>query len=565
MKIMGAFSAWGRCFKSGCLTVLSIAALVSWNPAQGFCAQEGPPSAQIAPATVSLVSPIEQAEKDGTALRISLKELTKLALQNNLDIAISETNEALYQQRVTQSQGFYDPTLNVAAAVGRNKSVNTNITNKSATYFNQRDTASWNFSMVQNVPTGGTITAIWNSGRSDTNQLATLFTPQYSASMQIQATQPLFRNFRIDQTRSNIKLYNLDIKTNDSKFRQGVTNTVASIQSLYWDLVGAIRNFDIKRQSVELARLTVEQNRAKVEIGTLASITVTEALATQATREIDLIQAREFILSTENALRNMISSDRNAEIWHQTIFPTESPDFKEYKVELGNATNTALKYRPELEQYDLQLQQNDVTYRSQSNLKKWQFDVVGTFGSNGTAGPQSYTALGQPNIPPQFVGGPLTAYKEIFTEGLFLWTVGFNIQIPLKSRTVDAQLAQTQISKRQLLMSRTKTEQGIIVQVRNAVETLETSRQRVETAKVSLRFAQEQLEGETQRFEAGMSQNFQVLQRQADLSAARFAELQALITYKKAIISLQQNMYNLLELNDFEIAKSTGKGVSGFK
>jgi outer membrane protein len=564
MKIFDS-PAWGNRYGFAVLAAISFSISVAWNPSSRAWPQEPKQGAQSEQAPVSLVSPIEQAIKDGTALHISLKELTKLALQNNLDIAISETNEALYQQRVTQTYGFYDPTININAATGRSKSANTNITNRSATGFNQRDTANWNFSIVQNVPTGGTITANLNSGRSDTNQLATLFTPQFQASTQIQVTQPLFRNFRIDQTRSNIRLYNLDIKTNDSKFRQGVTNTVASIQSLYWDLVGAIRNFDIKRQSVELARLTVEQNKAKVEIGTLASITVTEALATQATREIDLIQARETILSTENALRNMISSDRNAEIWHQTVVPTESPDFKEYPVGLSDAINTALKNRPELEQYDLQLQQNDITYQTQSNMKKWQFDVVGTFGANGTAGPQSYSSTGDPSIPPQFVGGMPTSYKTIFTEGLINWTVGFNIQIPLKSRTVDSQLAQTQISKLQLMMNRTKTEQNIIVQIRDAVESLETSRQRVQTAKVSLRFAQEQLDGETQRFDAGMSQNFQVLQRQADLSAAQGAELQALITYKKAIITLEQNMYNLLESNDFEIAKGTGKGLRAFK
>jgi outer membrane protein len=560
MKIFNS-PARGNRYGFAVLAVISFSISVAWNPSSRAWPEESKPGVQADQVSVSLVSPIEQAEKDGTALRISLKDLTKLALQNNLDIAISETNEALYQQRVTQSQGFYDPTLNIVATAGRSKAVNTNFTNASATYFNQRDNASWNFSLVQNVPTGGTISAIWNSGRSDTNQLTTLFTPQYSATLQIQATQPLFRNFRIDQTRSNIRLYNLDIKTNDSKFRQGVTNTVASIHSLYWDLVGAIRNFDIKRQSVELARLTVEQNRAKVEIGTLASITVTEALATQATREIDLIQAREFILSTENGLRNMISSDRNAEIWHQTVVPTESPDFKEYKVDIGDATNTALKNRPELEQYDLQLQQNDITFKTQANVKKWQFDLVGTFGSNGTAGPQNDKLT----VPAQFVGGPLTAYKALFVEELFLWTVGFNIQIPLRSRTVDAQLAQTQIQKRQLVMNRTKTEQNIIVQIRNAVETLETSRQRVQTSKVSLRLAQEQLDGETQRFDAGMSQNFQVLQRQADLSAAQGAELQALITYKKAIIALEQNMYTLLESSDFEIIKSTGKGETTFR
>ncbi len=564
MKIFHAPLRWGRFLKwVGVLLTLSFSTMVSWDPSWGAFAQDQKQVEQIQ-VPAALISPIERAEKDGTALHISLKELTKLALQNNLDIAISDTNEAMYQQKVIQNYGFYDPTLTLTLQDGRSKSANTNITNRSATGFNQRDNALWNLSMVKNLPLGGGVTANFNSARSDTNQLATLFTPQFQSSVLVQFTQPLWRNFRLDLTRGTIKLANLDLKTNDSKFKQSVTTTIASIQSLYWDLVYAIRNYNILRESVDLAKITVEQNKAKVEIGTLASITVTEALATQATREITLIQAKETIQSTENSLRNMISSDRNADIWHQTIVPTDSPDLSAYNVELEKAIETALKNRPELEQYDLQLQQTDITYQIQKNMKKWQFDVVGSFGSNGTAGPQSFSS-GVPTIPVQFVGGLPTAYKTIFSEGLLNWTVGFNIQIPIKSRSVDAQLAQTQISKQQLLMNRTKTEQNIIVQVRNAVEDLETCRQRVETAQVSRKLAEEELAGETQRFEAGMSQNFLVLQRQADLSAAQGTEVQALTTYKKAVITLQQNMYNLLESNDFEIAKSPGKGVAAFK
>ena len=114
-------------------------------------------------------------------------------------------------------------------------------------------------------------------------------------------------------------------------------------------------------------------------------------------------------------------------------------------------------------------------------------------------------------------------------------------------------------------MNRTKTEQNIIVQVRNAHEALETSRQSVVTARLSRQLAEDQLEGETERFESGISQNFQVLQRQTDLAVAQGVELQALIAYRKAIINLQQNMYNLLESNDFEIARGTGKSLMAFR
>jgi len=570
MKTMDARPRWSKGAKL--LTLLTIVcaclAITSAPPWTALAQERQTTTAQDVqtPQVRDLpLGPIEQAEKDGTALHISLKDLTKLALQNNLDIAISDTNEALYQSRITQTYGYYDPTISLYLNAGRTKSANTNITNVSASGFNQRDAADWNFSYEQNVTSGGGFTVNFNSRRSDTNQLAALFTPQYSVASSIQFTQPLWRNRRIDQTRSNIQLTNLDLKTNDSKFKQSVTNTIASIQSLYWDLVGAIRDYDIKRQSVELARIQVDQNKLKVQIGTAAAINITEAMATQASREIDLIRSRQNILTTENSLRNMISKDRNADIWRQIIVPTDAPDFLEYKVGMDQAIQEAMKNRPELEQYEIQLQQNNISYQSQQNSKKWQFDVTGTFGSTGTAGPQSYTADGLPKIQPQFVGNILTAYKTMFTEGLTNWSVVFNVQIPVKSRSIDSQLAQTQIARQQLLMNRTKTEQNIIVQVRNAVELLETARQAVETARISRELAEQQLDGETKRLQAGMSQNFLVLQRQTDLAAAQGSELQALIGFRKAIINLQQNMYTLLEANDFEVAKTDGKSTPAFR
>jgi outer membrane protein TolC len=566
MRIFGGTLLWGGNKKlTGVFAILICSFAISREPVQDAFSQQQSQPAQPGQVAVIQMSPIELAEQNGTALHISLKELTKLALQSNLDIAISDTNEAMYQQKIVQNYGYYDPGITLGLGTGRNKSANTNITNQSATTFNQRDSANWNFAFNQYVPTGGGVTALFNSSRSDTNQTASLFTPQFTSLAEVQFTQPMMRNRHTDLTRSNIKLSNLDLKSSDSKFKQDVTNTISSVQNAYWDLVGAIRNYGILRQSVELAKVTVDQNTDKVAIGTLAAITVTEAQATQASRQIDLIKARQTIQSTENNLRSMISTDRNAEIWRQTIVPTDAPDFKAYPVDLGQAIETALKSRPELEQYNIQLQQNDITLQLQKDSRKWQFDFVGTLGSNGTAGPQSFSSTGAPKIPTQFVGGIPSSYRTIFTEGLYLWSVAFNVQIPLKSRTVDAEVAQTEIARRQLIMNRTKTEQNIIVQIRNAVDNLETCHQAVDAAKISRELAELELTAETERFNSGLSQNFLLLQRQTDLATAQGSELQALIDYKKAIISLQLNMYNLLELNDFEIAKGTGKTAPSFR
>jgi outer membrane protein TolC len=504
-------------------------------------------------------NPIEQAEKDGTAYRVSLKDLTKLALQNNLAIAISDTNEELYQQKLLAAHGPYDPNISLTLGARSTTQPNTNLTNASTQgASNNTKLDTWNFQFTQNLWHGSSVSATLNSNRSDTNQQFALFSPQYNTSTTIQFTQPLLRNLHIDQNRGIIRLANLDLKINDSQFRQSISSTIASIQGVYWDLVYAIRNYDITRDSVKLAQITVEQNREKVRIGTMADIDITVAQAAEASQLVNLVTAEQTIKAAENNLKATICNDRKNDLWKRTIVPTDDPAFVDYKTDLDGAVETALKNRPELEQYDLQVQENGVSYAVDHNLKKWQLDAVGSFGTVGVAGPQTISSLtGLPQVPPALVGGVGTAYNSLFTGGFKNWFVGFNIQIPLRSRSLDGQLGQLAVQKKQLLMNRKNEELQISVQVRNAVDDLNSSKQRVKTAVVARQLAEIQLDGETKRFKAGTSSTFLLLQRQQDLRTAQGAELQALVAYKKSIITLQQDMYTLLDANDFEIVGSS--------
>jgi outer membrane protein TolC len=525
--------------------------------------QQVPQTTQAQPASEASLpplpqSPIEIAQKNGTAQPMSLKDVTKLALENNLDIAISDTNEEVYQQRVHGARGPFDPTLGFTLSRMRSQTANTTLDQAgTGTRYQQNDQWSWRWTYNQVLPTGASISANMGSNWLNTNRAFQLFNPSYGASGTVTFTQPLWRNFRIDQNRGNIKLVNLDVKTNDTNFKQQVVNTISNIQSVYWDLVGAIRNYAISRSSVRLGQITVRDNKKKVEIGTLAPISITEAEADLANREVNLIAAEERIINVENNLRALISSDRNSEIWQKLIVPTEAPDYRDYPVLLDDAITTALQNRPELALLDIQLQGYDIDYNMRKNSKKWQVDFVGSFGSMGAAGPSSEN--------PDLVGGFWHLYDVFFTKGYNTWQFGVNLQIPLRSRSLDSQLAENQITKRQTLMKRKQTEQQIQVDVRNAVQSLETSKKRVQQAGVARQLAQEQLTGEEKRFQAGLSENFRVLDRQNNLSAAQGQELQSLITYKKSIITLQKAMYTLLEGNDFEIAKTSGSTVPPLK
>lgn len=515
---------------------------------------------------VSLEGPIEIAEKDGTALHLSLKDITKMALQANLDIAIDNTQEDVSQQRLIATHAAYDPQLSVNFSLQDQHRPNNNTTSASITGFvNITKAIQSTASLSQLFPWGGTASLSWQSNRSDSNISTNIFNPQLSANGSLNYRQPLLRNFRIDSTRNSIKVANLNLKITDSQFKQQVTNIIASIQTAYWGLVSTIRQYSVSVQSVQSARVASDQSRKKVEVGTAAPIDFIQSQAAQANREVSVITNADRILQAENTLKNLISKDRNAEIWGKTIVPTDSPDYVEYKVDLNEAIQKALKNRPELEQADLNLQSNDLTYKLQQNNKKWQVDLNATVGANGQAGPQSYDRFGNPQVADPYVGGLFTAYNTLFSQGNFNWTFQFTIGIPLKNTQAHTDLAQTRISRANLIMNRTKSEQSIIVDVKNAVQGLATAKKQLDTAHIGVQLGEAQLEAENKRLEAGLSTQYLVLQQQDALTSYQQSELNALIAYRQAIITLQKAMFTLLEESNINVKSDIPKVPSTFK
>jgi outer membrane protein TolC len=531
------------------------------------------------------LSPVEKAEKDGTALKMSLKDLTKLALQNNLDIAIQDTNEQATQHKIRGAQGAYDLTMGqTSLSWGKSRSYNTSANDRSTTDFGESDSASWRTSLTQKVKTGGQFQLSFNGGRSDSNSTNQTFSPRYSSNATLSFTQPLIKNFRIDDSRKNIKVVNLNAQTTDSQFKQQVTSIIADIQTQYWTLVSAIKDYEIKRNSVRLGMVTLRDNKKRKEVGTLAPIGVTESEYDLANRQLQLITSEENILRQENALRNLISINRNSEIWSQVIIPTDTPDFQEYKVELSTAIATALKNRPEIEQSDIQIKLSELDILSTKNSRKWGLDASFQFGSQGVSGPQGCERDNNPvspnygqcaispitgktidTIKSGLVGGFGNSIRTLFNQNITNWQLGFSISVPLRSRSLDATLAQQMISQRQTLLQRRKQEQSIQVEIRNAVQKLSTNRAQVETAKKGRELSEEQLSGEQKRFDAGLSENYKVLQRQNDLASAENTYLSNLITYKQSVIALQKSMYTLLEANEFEMSKGSSTKVPDLK
>ena len=508
---------------------------------------------------------LERMKRTSTVMDLSLQESIRLALSNNLEIAIENYNEDLNREQIIKTRGFYDPTLGFSVGWNSTERPTTNVlTSGGGLLVNVSDGFTFNTNLNQNVKGGGALRVLWNNGRNETNSQFFNVNPSYDTNFNVSFTQPLWRGFgKKTATERQIKIANLDTEISDAQFKQRVVEIIQQVQNQYWELVYAVENYETQRKSVELAIVQHRNNRKRVEIGVMAPIEITSSHAEVATREQSLIQSEVQIINAQNDLKRMLAPDPSAAIWNLTLIPVDRPRMRDVTLTLQEAIETSVRNRPELERIKLQMEQNGVNRRFYRREGKPTVDLRANYGSVGISGTVFQTVSGgvferPTQIPdpddPRF-GAFGTAWSQAFRFDFTSWGIFFDVTIPLRNRSNDADLAMVAISERQLNSQMKNQQQMVIVEVRNAYETIATRKKSLEAARAAHRLAQEQLDGENKRFEAGLSTNFEVLRFQRDLSNNQVSELRSQVDYELALTSLQKAMYTIIDENDILFAR----------
>src|SRR5262249_48296706 len=148
-------------------------------------------------------------------------------------------------------------------------------------------------------------------------------------AMQFQFTQPLFRNFGIDQARRQIKVTKKRLDLTDSQFRAKLIDIILQVQQAYWNLSLAIQNEGVQRQSVQLAETFLNNVKRQGEVGTQPPMEFFPAAADLDQRRQSVFLAMTQVGQAENALKNLTASGPNDELWSSAIDPVESFDIKQ--------------------------------------------------------------------------------------------------------------------------------------------------------------------------------------------------------------------------------------------
>jgi outer membrane protein TolC len=98
-----------------------------------------------------------------------------------------------------------------------------------------------------------------------------------------------------------------------------------------------------------------------------------------------------------------------------------------------------------------------------------------------------------------------------------------------------------------------RLEQQIVVDVDNAVGTVITSRERIESTLVARQLAVESLTAGEKRLSLGKGTTFEVLELQKKLAQAQFAELQALTDYNNSVSKYERQTGTSLRVHNVVI------------
>jgi len=478
----------------------------------------------------------------GPVRPLSMDEAVRLALEQNLGIRIQRLDPQIQDTGVAQSRSFWSPNLGTSfSRVGNNYPA---ISIFQPAYGN--GTTNANISLAQSLPWGGNYTAGWINQRVATDNPLSNYSPQLYSNIQFNYTQPLLRNFSIDQIRQQVQQSTKFRELSDIQLQAVVTSTTRAVRDAYWDLVYAISNQKVQQLSLELSQQFLKDNQKRVEIGTLAPIDIVQAQAEVASNEQGVIVAEAAIKTAQDNLRALILDPAQPEFWNISFDPTDAASFAEQNVDVDAAVRNALDKRTDLAAAKNTLAVGDVNMKFLKNQTLPDVNVQANYGAISYGGTQltgvsgadlSSVALGI--VPPRQVvsqRGYGSVLGDVFTNAYPQWTVGVQIGYPLGSSTVQANLVRAKLQYQQAETQMKNLQLQIATQVRLAGRNVATNIKRVQSARASRELQEKKLDAEEKKLAAGMSQSFFVFQAQRDLAVARVAEIQAISDYNKSLV-----------------------------
>jgi outer membrane protein TolC len=493
------------------------------------------------------------AELPGKSL--SLQDCILIALRNNLGVRFAVLSPELAETNLAWAKEKFLPRLSFGMNRQNNSSASYSwieATEKVKSKYND-----FSAGLSQAIPTGGSVSVSLSSYKSESNLKFQTINPRYGSTLSFGFSQPLLRNFGPKMSRRDIIISQNNRDISEGQLRAVLLDTVYNVEQAYWNLIYAIENLEVKKQSLELAKDLLSKNRREVEVGMEAPIEILSAEAEVATREADILQAEVAVANSEDLLKTVINIEAEERSGATQIVPSDAPTQEPRRVSLDEALKVAVANRPDLEITRIGLKNKEISLAYAKNQVLPDLNLYASYWSPGISGTQILYLNNDPltgTVIGTVPGGASAALKNALGLKYDNWAVGVQLSIPVSSLLTRSQYEASKISYQQSLVDLANLEQRIFLDIRTAVRAVETGYKRVLAYRAARELADSKLSAEEKKLKVGLTTNYVVLQYQRDLADSRTAELRALIEYNLALAYLDKALGTSLQSRNIQFA-----------
>jgi outer membrane protein TolC len=475
---------------------------------------------------------------------MSLEDCIQEALRHNLDVQISRYDPQIQLFNVSASYGGYDPTFSFSGEHLRNNTgpefqdgLPVPASTSDQNIFNSDLSGSLPWGMTYDF--NGNLTDSKNIDFSVNTNFFSGFSNRLfqssSGSAGVTLTQPLLKNLWIDQTRLSIRGAKNKLRYSEQGLRLQIITSVTAVENAYYELIYAQENVRVQQEALALAQTQLDQDRQRVQIGTLAQLDVQQDEAQAATSKANLIAAQYTLVTDQNSLKSLLT-DQYAN-WHDTdIQPTATLTNAPLQLfDLQDSWSKGMTKRPDLLQARLNVELQGILLKFDYNQLFPALDLKGTYGYNGQ-GP-----------------GYNDVFSQIGNQDRPFYSYGAQLTMPLSNVGIRNVYKADKLTLQQLLLKMKQFEQNVMVQIDNAVKNAQSAYESVGATRQARIYAEAALDAEQKKYAVGKSTTFTVLQLQNTLTADRGQEIRALANYYEALSNLAQQEGTTLERNRINI------------
>ena len=415
----------------------------------------------------------------------------------------------------------------------------------------------YNTVLNQGLLTGGSLQLRDYQQHLNENSPGDILNPVAAPHMDITISQPVLRGYGTRLNDRGIRIAQVNTTASLEVFRSRLLDLVAGVLNQYWGFVSANDELQARRRAMQFTQKFYEDTQKEIAAGAIPRVELPRAEAELAKRRQDVLIAEQSLNLQAISLKASLSRTPDPALDTAEIVALDQiqiPDADDLPP-LRQLVVTALAKRPDVAVSKFRDQTSEMDLPGTTNPLLPNFTgAVQTF-NRGVAG----TPVAGNGADRYFVGGYGSALSQVFRRDFPNTIENLSFTATIKNRQAQADYGIAQLQFVQSQLSSEKDSNTILVDISARLSALRQSRARYSAARDTRVLEEQLLEADQKKFSSGIATFNDIINDQRALVAAQISEVNAMATYARARVSLDQTLGETLERNHITL----NEGLNG--